>query len=168
MIYLIPKAPMQPVERWTAAGGLVLLSFGALSAGLLAGNPAPLLAAWAVLMTLAVVLNPADRVEYLLERDQLRIGGLYVPLEAIRNARIVRLRGTIVCRGLTLPGFWWGRAWSPGLGRFTLRGSTGMGQGVMLELKDGDRVVFTPRHPVQVVVALQVMLRTRPGYRSSL
>lgn len=168
MTYLIPKAPMHRLERWTAAGGLVLLSLGTVAASLLAGNPAPLLAAWAVLMTFAFVLNPADRVEYLLEPGQLRIGGLYVPLEAVRTARVVNLKGTLVYRGLTLPGFWWGRAWSPGLGKFTLRGSTGMGQGVMLELKDGDRLVFTPRHPVQVVVALQVALRTRPGYRSSL
>jgi hypothetical protein len=158
MVYIIPKAGMHRVERYTVAGGLALFGLGLAAAAYLAGNAGFVIAALWVIGTLAVALNPADHLEYRMELDGLRVGKLFLPYVDMTGVRIARLDGTIVYRGVVFPGFWWGRAWSRRLGRFLMRGSTGLGQGVMVTMADGRRVVITPAHPVNTVVQLQTLL----------
>lgn len=161
MTYLIPKASMHPVERWAVLVGLILLSLGATAVGMVVDVAAPLTTAWTLMVTLALVFNPADRMEYLLEPDGLRVGGMAIPIAALKDVRMVRLDGTLIYLGLASPGCWAGRAWSHRLGRFQIRGSTGLGKGVMLTLNDGRRIVITPREPVALVVHLQILLHRR-------
>jgi hypothetical protein len=161
MVYLIPKARMHPVERYSVIGGLVILG---LATGLVVyavnyAAFAPVLIS--LLATLALVLNPADQLEYRVEAEGLRIGRESVPFASVQDARVVRLDGMVVYRGLVLPGYWSGRAWSPRLGRFEVRGSTGVGQGVLLTLAGGRRLVITPANPVNVTVQLQVTIHQR-------
>lgn len=166
MTYILPKARMHPVERWATVAGVVLAGAGAALAGAFL-RLGPLLPPAMSLACLAwLTANPAGRVEYRLEPDGLRIGERLLPFGALREARVVNLRGTILYGGAALPGCWWGRAWSRRLGRFTMRGSTGLGRGVLLVTARGERFVMTPLHPEHTVVCLQVMMRqqvmTRP------
>lgn len=163
MVYIIPKAGMHPVERYTIVGGLTLFGLGVAAAAYLMGNSAFMITAVSLVSTLAVALNPAERLEYRSEPDGLRIGKLFLPYADIVNARVVRLDGTIVYAGLTLPGYWYGRAWSRRLGRFLIRGSTGLGQGVLLTMSDGRRIVLTPANPVSLVVQVHTCIRRKPG-----
>jgi hypothetical protein len=161
MIYLIPKARMHPVERYSVVGGLAVLG---LATGLLMYTldyVAPIPVVLSLVTTLALALNPADQLEYRVEQDALRVGRLLLPFADLQNVRIVNLSGMVVYRGLVLPGYWVGRAWSRRLGRVEVRGSTGIGQGVMLTMADGRRIVLTPAEPVKVTVQLQVMLHQR-------
>lgn len=164
MIYLIPKASMHPVERYTVVGGLALFGLGVAAAAHLAGNAAYMITALSLVSTLAVTLNPADRLEYRSEPDGLRMGSLFLPYAEVEGARVVTLGGTVVYGGLVLPGYWYGRAWSRRLGRFMMCGSTGLGQGVLLTMRDGRRIVITPAHPVSVVVQVLTLRgrRTAP------
>lgn len=168
MIYLIPKARMHPVERWTTLGGLVFIGLAAGLAGVLLSQPALLTVTFSLIAALAVTLNPAEQLEYRVEPDGLRIGKLFLPFASLQGARVVDLRGMVVYAGLTLPGYWAGKAWAPGRGRFEVRGSTGLGKGVMLTMADGRRMVITPANPVAVAVQLQVMLHQRRTARSGL
>jgi len=160
MVFLIPKAAAHPVERYTSLGGLTVLGVGVVAAAYLVSNPAALFASVTLATTLAAALNPAGWVEYRLEPGGLRICGRLLPFPALADVRLVQLKGTVVLAGLTWPGCWYGKAWSPRLGRFDMRGSTGFGQGVLLTLQNGRRIVITPANPLEVVVRLAVLQRT--------
>ncbi|HLN62033.1 MAG TPA: hypothetical protein VK464_10830 [Symbiobacteriaceae bacterium] len=162
MMYILPKARMHPVERWAAIAGLTLAGLGAGVAGSLLPVAQLLPTALSLAVTAALVLNPTDRVEYRLEPEGLRIGGRLVPFAALGGARVVKLRGTVLYGGICLPGCWWGRAWAPSLGRFTMRASTGMGRGVLLTLHSGERLVITPDRPENAVVTLLTLMRQAP------
>jgi hypothetical protein len=165
MTYLLPKARMHPVERWAMVAGLGLMGVGAALAGALLPLGSLLPAAISLACMAWFAANPAGRVEYQFERDGLRIGEQFVPFYSLREARVVNLRGTILYGGAALPGCWWGRAWSPRLGRFTMRGSTGVGRGVLLVTADGERLVITPQYAERTVVCLQVMMRQQVAPR---
>ncbi|MDF2630537.1 MAG: hypothetical protein K0R39_4368 [Symbiobacteriaceae bacterium] len=154
---------MHPVERLTVACGLALFGLGAVAASYMMGSAAPALTAVSLVSTLAVTLNPAGRLEYLCEPDGLRIGKMFLPFADMVGARIVRLDGTWLYRGVPWPGCWSGKAWSPRLGRFELRGSTGLGQGVMFTMADGHRIVITPANPVGLVVHVHLAMRGARG-----
>lgn len=159
VVSIILKAVMHPVERYTVAGGLVLSGFVAAAAAFLMGNPGPVITAMAVVSTVIMAFNPASRLEYRSEPDGLRIGKTMLRYADMVGARIVRLDGTWIYRGLALPGYWCGKAWSAKLGKFELLGSTGLGQGVLVTMADGRRVVVTPANPVGLVVQLQCSMR---------
>lgn len=166
MVSIIVKAVMHPVERYTVVGGLVLCGLGAVVAAFLLGTAAPVVTAASVVSTLVMAFNPAGRLEYRSEPEGLRIGKTVLAYADMVGARIVQLDGTWIYRGLALPGYWCGKAWSARLGRFQMLGSTGLGQGVMVTMADGRRVVVTPANPVGLVVQLQCAMRTaRSGGR---
>ncbi|HYF91707.1 MAG TPA: hypothetical protein VD969_05645 [Symbiobacteriaceae bacterium] len=166
MVYLIPKAGMHPVERYAVVGGLTLFGLGVAAAAYLMGNSAYMISALSVVSTLAVALNPADRMEYRVEPGALRAGKWVLPYREIAGARVVRLGGTVVYGGIVLPGYWSGRAWSRRLGHFLMQGSTGLGQGVMLTMMDGRRIVITPAHPTSVVVQVYSLMRLNQERRA--
>ncbi|HWI60346.1 MAG TPA: hypothetical protein VNT75_00765 [Symbiobacteriaceae bacterium] len=162
MVYIIPKAGMHPVERYAVVGGLTLFGLGVAAASYLMGNSLYMITAMAVVSTVAVALNPAERLEYRCEPDGLRLGRrLFLPYAEMEAARVVKLDGAMVYAGLTAPGYWCGRAWSRRLGRFYMRGSTGLGQGVLITMAGGRRIVLTPAQPVTLVVNLQTVIRLR-------
>lgn len=155
MVETIPKAPMSPPERCGSALGLAAAGPGIGGAAALA--PGGL---WAVLLVAAAVglgiaFAPGRRLQYQRDSDGLRIGRQFLPYAQIDSARLVRLRTAVLLWGLSLPGCWWGTAWSPALGRFQLRASTGLGQALMLQTRDGRRYVITPADPAALVVSLQ-------------
>lgn len=160
MVYLIPKACMHPIERYAVLAGLILAGAGVGFAATLIPDGHVLATAVSLACVLALVLNPADRLEYRVEPEGLRVGRLHLPFAAMAGVRLVRLDRTIVYAGLVLPGYWGGRAWAPGLGRFRILGSTGLGQGLLITMQDGQRIVITPAHAVRVLVQLQVLLTT--------
>lgn len=154
----IPKAPLSDPERYASALGLA-------AAGLVVGGAAALAPGnvWAVLLVAAAValgaaLVPGQRLRYQYAPQGLKVGREWIPFRSVRSARVVRLDGTLLVWGLSLPGFWWGTAWSPALGRVMLRASTGMGQGVLLGLADGRRCVITPADPVALVVRIHMLI----------
>lgn len=158
MTVILPRARMGTVERYAAACGLV-------AAGLVVGAAAALAGghAWVSLLIgaaagLGLALMPARGLEYRLGPRSLEINSLVLPLDEIASVRAVRLQGVVVYPGITLPGFWYGRAWAPHLGRVLLRGSIGLGQGVLVTMTDGRRVVITPADAQGAVVRLQVHL----------
>ncbi|HYF81233.1 MAG TPA: hypothetical protein VD973_29305 [Symbiobacteriaceae bacterium] len=159
MVSIIVKAVMHPVERYTVVGGLVLSGLAAVATAFLMGSAAPVITAVSVVSTLVMAFNPAGRLEYRSEADGLRIGKTVLRYADMVGARIVRLDGTWIYRGLVLPGYWCGKAWSSWLGRFELLGSTGLGQGVLVTMADGRRVAVTPTNPVGLVVQLQCAMR---------
>lgn len=163
---MIVKAAMHPVERYTVVAGLVLGGLASAATAFLIGSAAPVITAVSVVSTLVMAFNPANRLEYRSEPEGLRIGKTMLRYADMAGARIVRLDGTWIYRGLALPGYWCGKAWSARLGRFELLGSTGLGQGVMMTMANGRRVVVTPANPVGLVVQLQCAMRTaRDGGR---
>lgn len=154
----IPRSPMSEPERYGSALGLA-------AAGVAIGGAAALApeGLWVVLLIAAAVglglaLMPGQRLRYRIEPAGIRVGRLLLPFEQISDARLVRLRHTFLLWGLCLPGFWWGAAWSPVLGRFHIRGSTGLGSALMLRTRDGQRYVITPADPLTLVVKLQVWI----------
>jgi len=151
----IAKANMHAVERYAVASGLSLLG---LAVGAVASLlPLPMLPAMALSAALGMTaaLVPGARLRYRLSSTGLVIDRRHIPFTQIAGARIVNVRGLIVFRGLTLPGYWSGSAWLPRVGRITVAGSTGLGRGVLLTLCDGRRLLFTPADPVAIVVRLQ-------------
>lgn len=161
----IPRSPMSEPERYGSALGLA-------AAGLAIGGAAALApeGLWVVLLIAAAVglglaLIPGQRLRYRIEPAGVRVGRLLVPFEQITDARLVRLRHTILLWGLSLPGYWWGAAWSPGLGWFRIRGSTGLGPALMLRTRDGLRYVITPADPLALVVKLQALIG-QPGRKA--
>ena len=161
MIYLIPKASMHPVEKATVLGGLIIFGLGVVASTLLGADPAAVFTLVGLVATLSVVLNPAGRLEYQVEPEGLRVGARLVPFAALADAQLVRLSGTVVYGGITLPGYWYGRAWSRRLGHFVMCGSTGVGEGVLLTLSNGKRLVITPANPLETVIRLLVVIRSR-------
>ena len=156
MLRIIAKAKMHPVERYVAALGVAVMSIGAGAAAALG----PRFAIWVITLGLVagvlLAAVPGARLSYLLGDRALYAGRIRLDFRAIIDARVVRLGGTFLLGGLTLPGYWAGWAWSHRLGRFRMLGSTGLGQGVLITTSDGRRFVLTPANPVDLVVRLQM------------
>lgn len=164
MTTTVPKAGMHTVERYTVAAGLSLLGLAVGAAASLMALPMLPVLAVSAAVGMTITLAPGARLRYRFGSTGLMIGSRYIPFERIAGARIVRTRGLVVFYGLTLPGCWSGAAWLPGIGRVDVAASTGLGQGVLLTLCDGGRLLFTPADPVALVVQLQ----RRPSLRCAL